>query len=194
MEPIRPDDVALRPWATGDLDLLQRLLGDPRMTEHLGGPEAPDKIVKRHERYLAMTGPGPDLRHHHRPGAPGSRFHRVLGDARLVGRNGLGDGLLGPARIPGSGRRDAGHGPRHRARRGGRDPQVDPRVPVGGQRAIQCRVSQGGLHAPRRARLRVPAGQLVALQRLGLRALGAVRARQVSPRRPRGPRRRRPAP
>jgi RimJ/RimL family protein N-acetyltransferase len=58
MVPIRPDDVALRPWAAGDLDLLQRLLGDPRMTEHLGGPESPEKIRKRHARYLAMAGPG----------------------------------------------------------------------------------------------------------------------------------------
>jgi RimJ/RimL family protein N-acetyltransferase len=58
MPPIRPDDVALRPWSGDDLDLLQRLLGDPRMTEHLGGPEAPEKIVKRHERYVDMTGPG----------------------------------------------------------------------------------------------------------------------------------------
>jgi len=58
MPPIRPDDVALRPWAADDLDLLQRLLGDPRMTEHLGGPEAPEKIARRHERYVDMTGPG----------------------------------------------------------------------------------------------------------------------------------------
>ena len=58
MNPIRPDDVALRPWAAGDLDLLQRLLGDPRMMEHLGGPEDPDKIRKRHARYLAMAEPG----------------------------------------------------------------------------------------------------------------------------------------
>jgi RimJ/RimL family protein N-acetyltransferase len=58
VNPIRPDDVALRPWAAGDLDLLQRLLGDPRMMEHLGGPESPEKIRKRHARYLAMTGPG----------------------------------------------------------------------------------------------------------------------------------------
>lgn len=58
MAPLRPDDVALRPWSADDLDLLQALLGDPRMTEHLGGPEAPDKIRERHERYVKMTGPG----------------------------------------------------------------------------------------------------------------------------------------
>ncbi len=58
MAPIRPDDVALRPWSAHDLDLLQRLLGDPRMTEHLGGPESPEKIAKRHDRYLTMTEPG----------------------------------------------------------------------------------------------------------------------------------------
>ena len=41
MAPIRPDDVALRPWSADDLDLLQRLLGDPRMTEYLGDRKPP---------------------------------------------------------------------------------------------------------------------------------------------------------
>jgi RimJ/RimL family protein N-acetyltransferase len=58
MTPIRPDDVALRPWSADDLGLLQRLLGNPRMTEHLGGPESPEKIRKRHDRYLTMTESG----------------------------------------------------------------------------------------------------------------------------------------
>lgn len=58
MVPIRPDDVALRPWSADDLGLLQRLLGDVRMTEHLGGPELPEKIVRRHARYLAAGDPG----------------------------------------------------------------------------------------------------------------------------------------
>src|SRR5262245_13261903 len=46
--------VSLRPWAADDLDLLHRLLGDPAMTEFLGGPETPDQISKRHERYLEL--------------------------------------------------------------------------------------------------------------------------------------------
>ena len=45
--------VALRPWAPGDEWLLQRLLGEPDMMGHLGGPESPDAISARHERYLA---------------------------------------------------------------------------------------------------------------------------------------------
>lgn len=31
--------VDIRPWAEGDLSLLERLMGDPAMTAHLGGPE-----------------------------------------------------------------------------------------------------------------------------------------------------------
>ena len=54
----RPTEVALRPWAPGDLALLERLMGDPQMTEHLGGPEPPEKILRRHARYLALDGPG----------------------------------------------------------------------------------------------------------------------------------------
>ena len=40
--------IHLEPWAEDDLPLLQALLGDPAMMEHLGGPEAPEKIVERH--------------------------------------------------------------------------------------------------------------------------------------------------
>lgn len=47
-------DVSLRPWAEGDLPLLTRLLGDPAMTMHLGGPESPEKLLSRHGRYLAL--------------------------------------------------------------------------------------------------------------------------------------------
>jgi len=52
--------VDIRPWAEGDLPLLQRLMGDPEMTAHLGGPESPAKIRSRHEKYcqLADTGTG----------------------------------------------------------------------------------------------------------------------------------------
>ena len=42
----------LEPWGEGDLPLLERLLGDPVMTEHLGGPESPAKLADRHKRYL----------------------------------------------------------------------------------------------------------------------------------------------
>jgi RimJ/RimL family protein N-acetyltransferase len=42
----------IEPWAEDDLPLLHRLLGDPAMTEHLGGPEGPEKIEERHGRYL----------------------------------------------------------------------------------------------------------------------------------------------
>ena len=53
----RPDpaDVTLRPWSADDLWLLERLMGDPLMTAHLGGPETPEKIRRRHADY-AMTG------------------------------------------------------------------------------------------------------------------------------------------
>jgi hypothetical protein len=43
-------DVRIEPWDEGDLPLLEQLTGDPAMTEHLGGPEAPEKIAERHAR------------------------------------------------------------------------------------------------------------------------------------------------
>jgi RimJ/RimL family protein N-acetyltransferase len=52
--------VSLEPWGDGDLPLVQQLMGDPAMTEHLGGPESPDKLVERQHRYerLADSGKG----------------------------------------------------------------------------------------------------------------------------------------
>ncbi|MEX1143533.1 MAG: GNAT family N-acetyltransferase [Anaerolineales bacterium] len=46
----------LRPWEVGDLPLLERLMGDPDMTRYLGGPETPEKIRNRHEKYVAAKG------------------------------------------------------------------------------------------------------------------------------------------
>jgi RimJ/RimL family protein N-acetyltransferase len=43
--------VRLEPWGTGDLPLLRALLGDPAMTEHLGGPEGEEKLAERQARY-----------------------------------------------------------------------------------------------------------------------------------------------
>lgn len=54
----QPVDVAIRPWSDGDLPLLERLLGDPAMTEHIGGPETPEKLRERHERYLRSNDSG----------------------------------------------------------------------------------------------------------------------------------------
>jgi RimJ/RimL family protein N-acetyltransferase len=47
-------DVALWPWSETDLPLLEKLLGDPGMTAHLGGPESPEQIAQRHQRYLQL--------------------------------------------------------------------------------------------------------------------------------------------
>ena len=53
-------EVDIRPWADGDLPLLERLMGDPVMTEHLGGPETPEKIRQRHQRYCESSDSGKD--------------------------------------------------------------------------------------------------------------------------------------
>ena len=52
--------VRLEPWGEHDLPLLDKIMGDPQMTEHLGGPESPEKIAERQARYerLADSGKG----------------------------------------------------------------------------------------------------------------------------------------
>lgn len=51
-------DVDIRPWSEGDLPVLERLLGDPAMTEHLGGPETAEKLLERHRRYCRISDSG----------------------------------------------------------------------------------------------------------------------------------------
>lgn len=51
-------EVVLRPWSNLDLPLLEWLMGDPVMTEHLGGPETPEKIAERHQRYCGIGDTG----------------------------------------------------------------------------------------------------------------------------------------
>jgi RimJ/RimL family protein N-acetyltransferase len=43
--------VRLERWGPDDFELLGRLVGDPAMMEHLGGPESPEKIRERQARY-----------------------------------------------------------------------------------------------------------------------------------------------
>jgi len=48
---IGPLSVRIEPWADADLPILEQTLGDPAMTEHLGGPESPEQIARRHAGY-----------------------------------------------------------------------------------------------------------------------------------------------
>lgn len=66
--------VALRLWSAGDLALEARLMSDPRMTTYLGGPESPEQIRSRHERFLRMNEAG-----------PGRMFVILVGPERIAG-------------------------------------------------------------------------------------------------------------
>jgi RimJ/RimL family protein N-acetyltransferase len=70
--------VHLDPWGPDDLRLLERLLGDPVMMEHLGGPESPEKIAERHLRYQPIGDAGT------------GRMFKIVDDA-----TGLGVGSVG---------------------------------------------------------------------------------------------------
>lgn len=47
-------EIDLRPWRADDIGLMQRLLGDPAMTVYLGGPETPQQLQTRLDRYLSL--------------------------------------------------------------------------------------------------------------------------------------------
>ena len=48
-------NIHLRAWRRDDLPLMERLLGDPVMMKHVGGPETPEQIRKRLERYCSES-------------------------------------------------------------------------------------------------------------------------------------------
>jgi len=52
--------VALQPWSDDDLGMLEKLMSDPNMMAHLGGPEGEEQILKRHQRYLRLSESGHD--------------------------------------------------------------------------------------------------------------------------------------
>jgi RimJ/RimL family protein N-acetyltransferase len=54
----RLSEIRIEPWGEGDQPLLERIMGDPAMTEHLGGPESPEKIADRQKRYVALPSTG----------------------------------------------------------------------------------------------------------------------------------------
>ena len=60
MRPVRDieNEVHIEPWGQGDLPLLEKLLGDPAMTQHIGGPETLEKLAERQARYERTPEPG----------------------------------------------------------------------------------------------------------------------------------------
>ena len=54
----QPAQVGLEPWGPGDLPLLKRILGDPVMTEHIGGPESDEKLAERQAKYERIVEDG----------------------------------------------------------------------------------------------------------------------------------------
>ncbi|MCW5873743.1 MAG: GNAT family N-acetyltransferase [Anaerolineales bacterium] len=50
--------ITLRPYGDGDFELLRATLGVPEMTQFLGGPESPEKLSQRHQRYVALQEKG----------------------------------------------------------------------------------------------------------------------------------------
>jgi RimJ/RimL family protein N-acetyltransferase len=50
--------IRLEPFGEDDLPLVEKLMGDPAMTEYLGGPESPEKLAERHARYMRGSGKG----------------------------------------------------------------------------------------------------------------------------------------
>ncbi|MFE5907744.1 GNAT family N-acetyltransferase [Streptomyces wedmorensis] len=49
-----PSHVRLEPWSEEDAGLL-RALNTPELTEHLGGPETEEQLVRRHRRYVDLS-------------------------------------------------------------------------------------------------------------------------------------------
>ena len=48
-------EVRIEPWGSRDFPLLEQLLGDSTITEHVGGPESHEQLVDRQRRYEELT-------------------------------------------------------------------------------------------------------------------------------------------
>jgi RimJ/RimL family protein N-acetyltransferase len=68
--------IELQSWTDGDLPLLVRL-NTPAMTEHIGGPESPERLAHRLRRYTAES--------------ETSRMFKVMADGVAVGAVGFWD-------------------------------------------------------------------------------------------------------
>ena len=53
-------EVSLHHWGNEDLPLIQKLMSDPQVMEHLGGPESTEQIERRHQRYADLPEDGID--------------------------------------------------------------------------------------------------------------------------------------
>lgn len=49
------DGVGIRPYSEADFWVLERTLGDPSQTTHLGGPENSAKLENRHRKFVALS-------------------------------------------------------------------------------------------------------------------------------------------
>ncbi len=56
----RSDPLAVRiePWGGKSLSPLEQTMGSPEMTEHLGGPESPEKLAERQTRFMRLADSG----------------------------------------------------------------------------------------------------------------------------------------
>ena len=166
--------IRIEPWAEGDLPLLEKLLGDPAMTEHLGGPEPLKKIAERQERYERLTDP-----------EAGAMFKIVDGESgEGVGSVGYWERELpemtvyetGWSVLPafqGRGIATVATAQCIEQARGAAEAQVPARVPGGREPRVERDLPQARLRAARRVRVRVPEGQRQhdELQRLAARSL-----------------------
>ena len=48
-------ELSIRPYAEGDMRVLEKTLGDPTQMVHLNGPESHEKLQERHKKYVAMS-------------------------------------------------------------------------------------------------------------------------------------------
>ncbi len=51
---IKASSVRIEPWSEGDFELL-RAANASEMMDHLGGPESPEQLAKRHRRYVDLS-------------------------------------------------------------------------------------------------------------------------------------------
>jgi hypothetical protein len=141
--------VRLEPWGADDVSVLQRLLSDSGMMEHLGGPMSVDEIVVRQQRYERLRATSEGEMFKIVEVVTGAGVGSIGYWERETSEGTVRDGLAGVASLPRTGRRDERDRTGNRTGEDGSEASIPRGLPLSRQRGLEHDLPQAWLRARR---------------------------------------------